>query len=109
MSVAGTISKTALADKLATEGGNLGEYAGLVTASHFGDANAEFAASTGSCGAYDLGWRGKMAVTGEDRGRWLNGMVTNNVKDLPLNHGNYNFLLNAQGRIQGDMYAYNRG
>src|SRR5437879_13471361 len=36
-------------------------------------------------------------------------MVTNNIKDLPINRGNYNFLLNAQGRIQGDMYVYNRG
>jgi aminomethyltransferase len=41
--------------------------------------------------------------------RWLNGMVTNNVRDLQLNHGNYNFVLSAQGRIQGDLYAYNRG
>src|SRR4051812_562836 len=33
-------------------------------------------------------------------------MVTNNIKDLPLNHGNHNFVLSAQGRIQGDLYAY---
>jgi folate-binding protein YgfZ len=109
MSVAGTISKSALADKLAAAGGALSEYSGVVTAATFGDPNAEFAAITGACGIYDLGWRGKIAVTGGDRSRWLNGMVTNNIKDLPLNHGNYNFLLNAQGRIQGDMYVYNRG
>src|SRR3954469_10214932 len=109
MSTAGTISKSALADRLAADGGMLAEYAAVVTASHFGDANAEFATITGSCGIYDLGWRGKIAVTGDDRSRWLNGMVTNNIKDLPSNHGNYNFLLNAQGRVQGDMYAYNRG
>ena len=85
------------------------EYAGAETAAHFGDVRVEFAAITESCGMYDLGWRAKIAVTGDDRARWLNGMVTNNIKDLALNHGNYNFLLNAQGRIQGDMYVYNRG
>src|SRR5581483_2545923 len=58
---------------------------------------------------FDLGWRGKIIITGQDRERWLNGMLTNNVRDLPLNHGNYNFLLNSQGRILGDMYVYNRG
>ena len=51
----------------------------------------------------------KITMTGQDRGRWLNGMLTNNVRDLPVNHGNYNFLLNSQGRILGDMYVYNRG
>jgi folate-binding protein YgfZ len=36
-------------------------------------------------------------------------MVTNNVRDLAANHGVYAFLLNAQGRIQGDIYAFQRG
>jgi aminomethyltransferase len=35
--------------------------------------------------------------------------VSNNVRDLPANHGKYNFVLNAQGRILGDMYIFNRG
>jgi aminomethyltransferase len=54
-------------------------------------------------------WQAKLVVSGEDRVRWLNGMVTNNVRDLAPNHGVYNFLLSAQGRIQGDLMAYNRG
>jgi folate-binding protein YgfZ len=36
-------------------------------------------------------------------------MVTNNVRDLAVNHGVYAFLLNPQGHILGDLYAYNRG
>jgi aminomethyltransferase len=101
--------KTALSDKLSAAGAAVGPYSAVETAANFGDANAEFVAITQSAGVYDLGWRGKIIVTGDDRARWLNGMVTNNIKDLPLNRGNYNFLLNAQGRIQGDMYVYNRG
>jgi aminomethyltransferase len=50
-----------------------------------------------------------MVVTGEDRQRWLNGMVTNNIRDLQENRGVYCFLLTPQGRIQGDMYVYHRG
>ena len=75
----------------------------------FGDPRAEFQALLSGCGLYDLNWRAKIAVTGGDRVRWLNGMATNNVRDLAPGHGVYAFLLNAQGRIQADLYAFQRG
>lgn len=82
---------------------------GTNAATDFGDARAEFQALLAGCGVYDLSSRAKIAVTGGDRVRWLNGMVTNNVRDLAAGHGVYTFLLNAQGRIQGDIYAFQRG
>jgi folate-binding protein YgfZ len=75
----------------------------------FGDVRAEFQALLSGCGVDDLGWRAKIALTGGDRVRWLNGMISNNVRDLAPGHGIYAFLLNAQGRIQADLYAFNRG
>ena len=51
----------------------------------------------------------QVSLTGSDRVRWLNGMVTNNIRDLAPGHGVYAFLLNPQGHILGDLYAYNRG
>jgi folate-binding protein YgfZ len=75
----------------------------------FGDIRAEFQALVSGCSVYDLGSRAKISVTGGDRVRWLNGMVTNNVRDLTTGHGVYAFLLNPQGHILGDLYAYNRG
>ena len=36
-------------------------------------------------------------------------MVTNNIRDLAPGRGVYAFLLNPQGHILGDLYAYNRG
>ena len=53
-----------------------------------------------------LAGTGWIRVTGEDRVRWLNGMVTNAIVALLPGQGSYNFLLNAQGRIQGDAYAF---
>jgi folate-binding protein YgfZ len=100
---------SALHESLAASSAHWGEYSGTSTAADFGDARAEFRALLSSCGVYDLGWRGKIALTGSDRVRWLNGMVTNNVRDLATGRGVYAFLLNPQGRIQGDLYAYNRG
>jgi len=62
-----------------------------------------------ACGVSDLGFREKISLTGSDRVRWLNGMVTNNIRDLAAGRGVYAFLLNPQGRILVDLYAYNRG
>jgi aminomethyltransferase len=49
------------------------------------------------------GW---IAVTGSDRVRWLNGMVTNSVQALTPGEGAYSFLLTAQGRIQADVTVW---
>src|SRR3954466_193143 len=111
--------KTPLYDVLARSGAQMGKYSGVETARSFGEVTREFRELAfrevafrelaSGCAVYDLGWRAKVAVKGEDRVRWLNGMVTNNIKELPLNQGNYSFILNPQGRILGDLYTYNRG
>jgi folate-binding protein YgfZ len=85
------------------------EYRGATTAARFSDRDAEFAKLREDCGVYDLGYRAKISLTGGDRVRWLNGMVTNNIRDLAVGQGVYAFLLNPQGHILGDLYAYNRG
>ena len=82
---------------------SVSDYRGAATAARFGDPQAEFAALRSGCGVYDLGFRTKISLTGGDRVRWLNGMVTNNIRDLAAGHGVYAFLLNPQGRILGDL------
>ena len=69
----------------------------------------EFQALSSTCGVYDLGSRARIRLTGGDRDRWLNGMVTNNIRDLAQGHGVYAFLLNPQGHILADLHAYNMG
>jgi folate-binding protein YgfZ len=80
--------------------------AGRLTPLAFAPLHQELDAFAKGCGVYDLGWLQHIAVRGEDRVRWLSGMVTNAVQQLPEGQGNYSFLLNAQGRIQGDAYVY---
>jgi aminomethyltransferase len=72
------------------------------------DVRQEFRTLVSACGIYRLD-RAQIALTGSDRVRWLNGMVTNNVRDLATGHGVYAFLLNPQGKIQAEIYAFNRG
>jgi folate-binding protein YgfZ len=85
------------------------EYRGAETAAGFSDPQAEFGALRTGCGVYDLGFRGRISLAGGDRMRWMNGMVTNNIRDLAEGRGAYAFLLNPQGRILGDMLVYNQG
>jgi len=102
------MSATSLNDKLPSAG-RLVEYCGAQLPAEFSSSAEEFSALRTACGVFDLGWRAKLVVTGRDRTRWLNGMVTNNIRDLAPGQGVYSFLLNAQGHILGDMYVFNRG
>jgi folate-binding protein YgfZ len=81
----------------------------VTSAADAGDVRAQFSALISGCGIYELAQRAKIKLTGRDRVRWLNGMVSNNIRDLAASQGVYAFLLNAQGHILGDLYAYNRG
>jgi folate-binding protein YgfZ len=104
---------TPLLDAIRTQSGNeappTADYRGATTAARFADPQPEFDALVSSCGIYDLGFRARISLTGGDRVRWLNGMVTNNIRDLAVGRGVYAFLLNPQGRILGDMFVYNVG
>jgi aminomethyltransferase len=67
---------------------------------------AQLAALLQGVGVAPLDHTGWIRVTGEDRVRWLNGMVTNATQQLMPGEGNYNFLLSVQGRIQGDATIF---
>jgi folate-binding protein YgfZ len=72
------------------------------------DSRKELAALVAGCGIYRPE-RTLLSLTGRDRTRWLNGMVSNNIRDLAVGHGVYSFVLTPQGHIQADVYAFNRG
>jgi folate-binding protein YgfZ len=70
------------------------------------DLQLELKAIREGAAIFPLANRAFLRITGADATRWLNGMVTNNIAALGPGEGNYNFLLNAQGRIQGDCTIY---
>jgi folate-binding protein YgfZ len=101
------MSSTAQQSREAPVGQKLGQQ--VMNAADFGDVQREFAALASDCGVFDLSARAKIEITGRDRVRWLNGMVSNNIRDLAPGCGVYAFLLNPQGHILGDLYAYHCG
>jgi folate-binding protein YgfZ len=81
-------------------------YRGVRTPVELDARSAEIEALLSGAAVHDLGWMRRVAVRGSDRFRWLSGMVTNMVKDLPPGTGTWNLVLNVQGRIQGDLTVW---
>jgi folate-binding protein YgfZ len=84
-------------------------YRGALTPKRLDETEKETAALLSRAAVHDLGWLRRVAVRGVDRFRWLSGMVTNTVTDLGTNAGAWNLVLNAQGRIQGDLHVWREG
>jgi folate-binding protein YgfZ len=108
---------TALADSLAAAGSSspiaLVPYLGTLTPRKLDAPEVETGALLFGAAVHDLGWLRRIAVRGEDRFRWLSGMVTNAVETMPdytdFGSGAYSLVLNAQGRIQADCYVWRDG
>jgi folate-binding protein YgfZ len=105
------LQATALSAMLESAGTprSLAAYRGVLTPQQFDAPAAEIAALAKGCAIHDLGWLRRVQVRGADRFRWLSGMVTNTVNDLFPNTGAWNLVLNAQGRIQGDLTVWRDG
>ena len=58
---------------------------------------------------FDLASRGVVSVRGDDRQRWLDGMLSCDVKKLAPGGGAHGLLLTPQGRIVGEMHVLHRG
>ncbi|MGB0065592.1 MAG: hypothetical protein WBP85_14210, partial [Terracidiphilus sp.] len=84
-------------------------YHGVSTPKRLDAAEAEIEALAFGAALQDLGWLRRVEVRGTDRFRWLSGMVTNTVNDLFPNTGAWNFVLDAQGHIQGDLSVWRGG
>src|SRR5271157_3343782 len=106
-----TIQATALALMLESAHAQheLAVYRGALTPRGLDAPEEEIAALASGAAIHDLGWLRRVTVRGEDRFRWLSGMVTNTVNDLFPNTGAWNLVLNAQGRIQGDLTVWREG
>jgi len=53
--------------------------------------------------------RGRIVVSGADRGTYLQGLLTNDIQALRAGQGCYSAYLTPQGRMIADMYVYELG
>lgn len=50
--------------------------------------------------------RGLVAVLGEDRSRFLQGQITQNIDEISVWTGSYTTFVNNKGRMEGDGFVY---
>jgi folate-binding protein YgfZ len=82
------------------------EVNGMEVVDHYGDTLGEHATLRENAGVLDLGFRGRLSLAGADRQRFLNGQVTNNVKELKTGEGCYAALVTAKGKMVSDLNIY---
>ena len=82
------------------------EVNGREVADSYGEVLAEHMALRKTVGVLDLSFRGRLSLAGADRHRFLNGQVTNNVKDLKVGEGCYAALVTAKGKMVSDLNIY---
>ena len=87
-------------------GAQLAEFHGCTLPVSFSGFESEYRAAREAVALFDTGWHAINALTGPDRVRYLNAIVTNNIQALPHNRGVLSLLLNSQGRILAELEVY---
>jgi folate-binding protein YgfZ len=98
--------QSAFADREKAAGAAFAECFGVEVPEHFGDPTQEYWAIRNGLGLVDMSFRGKIVLTGSDRLRWLNGQITNDVKQLQAGEGKLAAVLNVKGHILADLAVY---
>jgi folate-binding protein YgfZ len=87
-------------------GATMGEYFGTLLPSRFSEFATEYAALRESVALFDTNYRALLSFTGPDRNRYLNAILTSNVRDLQPGQGAAGLLLTAQGHILAEIETY---
>jgi folate-binding protein YgfZ len=101
-----TSLNTPLAAMHLAAGAKMGVWLGCAMPDNFGDAAAEYRHARDTVALIDKNYRAYLSFTGPDRVRYLNAILTNNIKDLREGHGIVSLLLNPQGHILAEIETY---
>lgn len=80
-------------------GATFGETAGWEMPLHYGAAEAEHAAVRQGVGVTDLSHRSRLNVTGDDRLKWLQSIISNDILPLKPGQGVYSSFLTHKGKM----------
>ena len=73
---------------------------------HFGDELREYQSVTGGVGALDVCQSGKLSVSGRDRVKYLQGMLSNDIRKLTPGTGCHAALLSRLAHVEADVRVY---
>lgn len=78
-------------------------YRGVDSVTQRDDRHVEDQAIRNGCALVERPWAAAVDMAGADRGRFLHGLVTSDVKPLEPGQGAYGFISNVKGRILADL------
>src|SRR5580704_8078154 len=97
------VPASSLAELQRSVGARHGVWFGTTLPDDFGDWRREYGFLRESVALLDKNYRAYLDFNGPDRLRYLNAILTNNIKDLRENHGTISLFLNPQGRILAEI------
>jgi folate-binding protein YgfZ len=100
------VIETPLAALHKESGATAGTWFGCALPDELGDWLAEYQAARECVALIDKNYRSYLRFSGPDRVRYLNAILTNNIKDLAAGHGIVSLFLNPQGRILAEIETY---
>jgi folate-binding protein YgfZ len=98
--------ETPLLEQHRAAGAEIAEFFGTLLPAGFGDFKDEYSAATGSVALLDTNFRALFSFTGPDAQRYLNAILTSNVRDLKPGAGTVGLLLTAQGHILAEIETF---
>jgi glycine cleavage system T protein len=87
-------------------GATFEEVAGWDMPAHYGQWGTEYQAVRQAVGLSDLSHRGKIRVTGDDRVKWLQSLISNDILPLQPGQGRYSSFLTHKGKMLGYFRIY---
>jgi folate-binding protein YgfZ len=100
--------ETPLLEKHQAANANLATYYGCVLPELFSNFEDEYRAARESVAIFDTNWHAIIELDGPDRSRYLNAIVSNDVKNLGEGHGILALLLDPKGHILSELEIYAR-
>ena len=98
--------KTPLYTRHAARGAVFAETGGFFLPKHYGDPVREAKTVRDSVGIIDISSRGKLKLSGADHIKFLQGMLTNDVKEKLPGRGVYAAVLTPKGKMISDMRVF---
>jgi folate-binding protein YgfZ len=99
----GTAQETPLVALHRGAGATMGTWFACVLPEYWTEPRAEQEFARQSVALVDKNYRAYLSFAGPDRVRYLNAILTNNIKDLATGQGNVSLLLNPQGHILAEI------
>jgi tRNA-modifying protein YgfZ len=98
--------ETPLLEQHRAAGAAFGEYFGVLLPSHFTNFESEYAAASRAVAIVDSNFRAIFSFSGPDAQRYLNALLTSNVRDLKPGDGTVGLSLTPQGHILAEVETF---